>query len=749
MKRKKVIPFNPDSNKIYKPSQVRKVLDLAINETMLIGNNKSTRYYNVPCSFDIETTSFYVDENGHAIDYKTKIKRQKKDSRYEPSKCATMYIWQFGINGYIIVGRTWQEFQKLLIDISDYLQLNKKKMLIVYVHNLGYEFQFMRKQLEWLQDENGKAEIFSIDLRKPIYARTNTFIEFRCSYLLSGYSLENLGKNLLKYKVNKLKGALDYSLLRHSKTKMTKQEIAYCVNDIKVVMSYIQEEIENNKGIQNLPLTKTGRVRKYCRDRCFNIPNVKNKKKNRNLKFIQNINDLRIRSIDEFNTLKRAFMGGFTHANQWYVGDLLENVSSYDFTSSYPYVMVSEKFPMGKALKVEITEENFDTFINSYDKYLSVFDVEFKNLVLVETQDAPLSESKCYVKEGVAKFNGRIIKARRVRTTLTNVDYEVMKKFYKWKEEEIKYAYVYTKDYLPTELVKCILDLYQNKTVLKGVEGQEVNYMQSKEMINSVYGMSVTNPLRDENLYLENKWSKHHNDNIESMKLLKQYNSQRSRFLFYPWGIFVTAYARRNLFTGIEEFKDDYIYSDTDSLKVLNAERHKEYFDRFNNEVNEKLKIACEHHGIDFEMTRPKTKEGKIKPLGIWDFEGTYDYFKTLGAKRYMYSQNGKLSITISGVPKCGADYLDKVSKGNTKKAFKLFNDGLIFPAESINKNVHTYIEDKHDEDKVYSGVMVDYQGTVYTYNERTGTHLEPSDYEMSMFEEFMRVIENETVEIE
>lgn len=68
------------------------------------------------------------------------------------------------------------------------------------------------------------AKGFSIDLRKPIYGITENGIEFRCSYLLSGYSLAKLGEQLHKYKCEKLVGDLDYSLLRHSKTPLTQKK---------------------------------------------------------------------------------------------------------------------------------------------------------------------------------------------------------------------------------------------------------------------------------------------------------------------------------------------------------------------------------------------------------------------------------------------------------------------------------------------------------------------------------------------
>lgn len=714
-----------ENSEIFSPSDIEKVLKLSVNDGMTVGNNKGIHYFNIPCSFDIETTSFYIDENGEVIDYAEKMNRKKHIPDYNPEKRAIMYVWQFGINGNVIVGRTWEEFFTMLDKIAYFLRLDEKRRLMVFVHNLAYEFQFMAKWIEWYK-------IFSIDLRKPIYAITHHFIEFRCSYLLSGYSLANLSKQLLKYKVDKMVGDLDYSLMRNSQTELTAEELQYCVNDVRVVMAYIQEKIENENGLTNLPITKTGYVRQFCKKNCLYLPNSHK----RNMKYFKRIHELTISNMNEFNLLQRAFQGGFTHANAFYTGEVCENVASYDFTSSYPYVMVSEKFPMSRGVKVDITtKEEFFVYMNDY---LCVFDITFENLMCKEIHENPISVSKCFKKANVVENNGRVVSADRVSMSITNVDYHTLAMFYRWDSITISNLYVYTKNYLPTELVKCILDLYEKKTVLKDVEGAEIEYLKSKEMINSVYGMSVTNPLRDEYIFDGEEWGTVESNPVELFDMLEQHNESRNRFLYYIWGIFVTAYARRNLFTGIHSVQDDYVYSDTDSIKLLNHEAHKDYFDTYNKMVELKLKAACDYHGIDFEKVQPKTKEGKIKRLGVWDFEGVYTHFKTLGAKRYMVHKEKALridgvyypvSITVSGVNKFKAVpyLLDELAGGDIMTAFDKFNDGLHVPPEKSGKNLHTYI----DEEK--QGFLTDYQGNTAYYIELSSIHLEPTSYDLSL----------------
>lgn len=297
----------------------------------LIGTNKKIKYFNVPASFDIETSS--VQSSG--------------------LKMSLTYEWSFGINGIVTVGRTWEEYEELIRNVENLFGTSENVRLIVYVHNLSYEFQFMRKIFEW-------DKVFSLDVRKPVYAITKTGIEYRCSYKLSGYNLETVGKNLQKYKVEKMSGDLDYSKVRHSKTPLTEKEWQYCVHDVLVVMAYIQEKIESDGDITKIPLTKTGYVRNYCRNNCFYLYKSHKRGGWKYKQYRQLMRNLTL-TPDEYNQLKRAFQGGFTHANAVYSGRILENVGSFDFTSSYPYVMISEKYPMGRGEHIQITSsEQFE-----------------------------------------------------------------------------------------------------------------------------------------------------------------------------------------------------------------------------------------------------------------------------------------------------------------------------------------------------------------------------------------------------
>lgn len=235
---------------------------------------------------------------------------------------------------------------------------------------------------------------------------------------------------------------------------------------------------------------------------------------------------------DEYKQLKRAFQGGFTHANPFYSGKVLNDITSFDFTSSYPCVMLAEKFPMSSGEKIQITSR--EEFEKNIKLYCCLFDVEFVGLQSRLWFDSYISISRCWGVKTAVVNNGRVVSAQHLCTTLTEQDYKIIQQFYTWEHIKIGVFRRYKKDYLPTDFIRAILKLYHDKTTLKGVDNKEIEYLKSKEMLNSCYGMAVTDIVRPEILYV-NDWCEPKEPDFE--KAIKDYNGSRSRFLFYPWGV--------------------------------------------------------------------------------------------------------------------------------------------------------------------------------------------------------------------
>jgi len=662
-------------------------------------NKKETYYLNVPFSFDIETTSFISEEG---------------------NKIGTMYIFVLGVNGKCYLGRTWTDFVDKIKLLSSFYELNESRKIIIWVHNFSYEWQFIRKFFEW---EN----VFLLEERKIVKATIKDLgIEFRCSYILSNKSLAKVGESLCFYKVKKLVGNLDYKLKRHSNTPLSKEEKAYVINDALVVMAFIQELIISEGNINKIPLTFTGFVRNECKNNIL-------KKDRFYHSFIKKL------TIDEdvYFALKDCFQGGFTHANAWFVNKVATNVASFDFTSSYPAVLLSEKFPMTKFSKI-IINNNLDRFNYLLNlNFAMTIHITFYNITDSKFNDEDyISSSKCVNLKNEVTNNGRIVSAEQLTITITEIDYKIIKKCYEWEKVEIDYVYVSYKKYLPKEFIEEILSYYKIKTELKGVAEEEYNYRKAKENLNSLYGMCVTDPCRDNILYEDEDYV---TEPCNIKETLEKYNNSFSRFLYFAWGVRCTAYARRNLWSGIFELGEDYIYSDTDSVKLVNYEKHKKYFENYNIEIEQKLNRMLDFYKLDHYLVKPKNKNGEQKLIGVWDREEDIKYFKTLGAKRYIYfNYKDELKITIAGVSKTeGSKYL-KWKYKTVESILDNFKDALYFPA--------IYDTDKRGAGKMClyyndegtSGYFVDYLGNKGYYEEKSSIYMEETDYTLSLTSAFV-----------
>lgn len=664
---------------------------------------ESLTYVNVECGFDIETTS----TNPYG------------------SKVGFMYAWALGFKDeeHIYYGRTWEEFVEFIYEIVEIFSLGEDRVLPIYVHNLGYEFQFMRNFFEW-------QDVFAVDNRKVVKAITTNGIEFRDSYILANMRLEKVAENLVSHKVKKLVGQLDYNKVRHYDTPMTHEEMEYLKNDVLIILYYINEQIQQYQSVVNIPITNTGRVRRYVRDNCFKDDKNKKGTKVKTARFREFISRLTI-TEDTYLSCKRAIQGGFVHSNPKYTGEVVPNAYGIDLSSAYSAVMVSEKFPMSNAMDIEVN--SVSELRELAEKYCLLFDVEFGNLRSKIDYDNYISSSRCWTLENPILNNGRVFSADKLGTTITEVDFKIIDEVYEWDWIGIANVKKFIKGYLPKPIIESILHLYTTKTQLKGVVGKEVEYSNSKSMLNSISGMMITDIVR-ENLYYEEEWGI---EPGQANTQLERYNMSSKRFLYYPWGIWVTAYNRKNLWDTILELKDDYLYSDTDGIKFINKEKHVDYINSYNENITKKLENCLNRYEIDLSLLSPVTVKGEVKKLGVWEYEKEYKKFKTLGAKRYIVELNdGTIQTTIAGLPKKnGLDYI--TYNRTVDEVFDFFSDDMLIPADKSGKITHTYV------DTPISALITDYLGNTVKVDVPSGIYLEECEFNMSVSENYNEFLLN------
>ena len=676
------------------------------HEVDILGKKK--KIDNTIYTFDIETTSYLLLNNEvlSARDYQ----KLSSDEQEECGKQACLYVWQFSINEEVYYGRTWGEFKLFL----NRLESNDDTKKIVFVHNLGFEFQAIWSVLRI-------KSVMSRKQRKLITCQLEDYnIEFRCTLMLSNLKLEKL-PDVYNLPVRKKVGDLDYSLLRTPITPLTDRELGYCEFDCLVTYWYIKAELETYERVDKLPITSTGKVRKQLQRLVL-----------RNQRYVRKVSKQINTEPEVYNMLVDAFAGGYTHANYIYSDDVLPNVDSYDETSAYPYVLVTSKFPTTAFKKCWV--KSVDDFLPNMAYLLTV---RLKNIRSKYFNNF-ISTSKCSEIKGVPHFdNGRIISAKEVTITLTDIDLKFILDTYTYDSYEIIDSYYSMYNYLPIDYVNFILDKYVLKTKLKNVEGKEIEYNREKQAFNALYGMTVTNTIRAEVEFANfDEWIEKPLTNGEITEKLHQ--QKKRGFLNFAWGVWCTAYARDNLLRRVIELDEYACYMDTDSIKLVQG-YNKSVFEKYNQSVEDNIRNVCKERGLEFDRYAPSDIKGNPHLLGVFECETgkgrsvTYDQFITQGAKKYAYSVDGEIHVTVSGVPKSGgAECLTDLNE---------FRDDLIFDFEHTNKLTLAYNDNQHPVE------ITDYLGNTYTVNDKSGICMLPTTYKLGKALDYAELIGDNSTE--
>ena len=352
----------------------------------------------------------------------------------------------------------------------------------------------------------------------------------------------------------------------------------------------------------------------------------------------------------------------------FYSGKIIKNVRSFDRSSSYPDVQCNCPFPM---TKFKVSRETLEHELKAEKAILARISMTNVRLTNWKWGCPYLTKDKSRKIVNGEFDNGRILSADYLEVTVTDIDIRILMKEY--EADDIHVIEMYTAVYrmLPEELRNVDLEYYKRKTELKDVEGQEVYYIKSKNKLNSVYGMSAQNPVKQDIVYNTDTLDFSVAEEDEQ-KILLEY--QKNAFLSYAWGVWTTAWARYRLHEGLWIVGDRFVYCDTDSVKYIDGKVSWE-------ELNERLKEESIKHGA-----YATDKHGITHYMGVYEDEGVYEQFKTLGAKKYAYVKNGKLTVTVSGVnKKKGGVELGKIEN---------FKEGFIFKEAGGTESIYNDIPD-------------------------------------------------------
>lgn len=677
----------------------------------IVKNNKDHRknYCNNVFVLDTETSSYYL------IDGEYQPFDMSKSPEWYSEHCkghfSFVYIWMLSVDDTVYYGRD-------LLELPCFLGILHRAIgakFFVYIHNMAFDFCFLRNVLKF-------SDIFAREKGKPLVCTCEEYnVVFRDSLILTQMSLASLAESY-KLDAQKKVGDLDYKVARTTKTVLSEKELGYCEADCLVLYEYISKyELPQWGGkIKNIPMTQTSKVRralkKYITQYHKGLPQYALKDWRRMVSKMHP-------DAETYLMLVNCFSGGYTHANCMYTGEVIKDVKSCDFTSSYPAVMLSKKYPMTAWYK---TTNDPSKWRDNY-AYMATF--TFTN-VRPKSFNHFISESKCYDFVNAHFDNGRMVDADKVTVSMIDPDWRTFQKAYAYSSVKVKDAKRSKLGYLPLPIAMLIVDYFEQKLKLKPEVkanpddgGLNALYVQIKQYINSIFGMSVTkfiNGLSEwDNISCDwiDKIEKSEEEEYDEIKQrINDLNGEE--MMTYAWGVYVAAYARENLWDGILAIDCDVVYCDTDSIKYIGD--HDDYFNDYNGRVHKMMEESSKHYG--FELSR-------IGDLGEWDTsDGDYSSFVTLGAKKYSYvdRKQNDLHITVSGV--------NKSSGAKALKSIRDFKIGLIFNYENSGRTI-AY----HDDDQPLEVTLKDCNGVEDTIvGMKYGVCLQPTTYKLGISQDYL-----------
>ena len=674
-----------------------------IEDFSIIKQFKDSGYNQTGVSFDIETTS-YINSNGEHR--------------------GTMWHWQIGIGPNAICGRDWESCVKFFNLMNEYA-IRENFSIIVWVQNFSFEWQWIKGWFDWnIKKKTGFPDVFAKSDREILKANTGN-LEFRCSMTLANCGLAKFQKNY-NLSIGKLDGDLDYELIRTSKTKtITNKERAYCINDVLVLTEWhekyiISEFISKNKEI---PLTSTGIVRADIKDAFNELPKSERKEYKTEIRNA-------FPSLEMYQVFREnLFRGGLVHANASLCNALLDSNgdgAGEDLKSAHPGNALLEKFPykfyrMNKnnwKLILEECRTGDFAFFGSFRFY----EIQAKGWHCLESKNKLVDYSSDAFFE-----NGRLAccnssKDSFIEVVLTELDFFNYEKMYDWKRVECDYIYESEKKPLPDFVRKTFCKYFDLKEHTDK-EKDGANYTRIKQKLNGIFGMMSTGIIMDEIVYNPKT------QEFEPSGIEKSYYSVTKDLLLLPqWSIWIANYSRNIIVDALCNIGVDACYYDTDSVKVLNFSKHKDYFDKYNAERmkrNEQMEI----YGYDMDIFRKLT---------CFEFEYKIDRMKVLGAKRYIVEHDGKIDVTVAGMKKGS---LESFCKKHNLNIWDYFQNKLILPPDESGKTTTGYFDEPFDDE------LTDYEGLTAPIHEKSCVAIFKIPFEMKVEKAFLERIRMKTEE--
>lgn len=549
------------------------------------------------------------------------------------------------------------------LDIEDEKAFAGKSLaeLKILMEAIAYAFNNVLPNDPWA----GPKMMGNGDMMAHIYTHN---IAYTFHYLRNIYEDMEVFTNTINYPINADIRVHNIIFRLHDTNRLVNKTIEEWAEDENltgnIVLNGIKKYREKYNSLDMIPPTQAGELRRECKHKITD--------KSYYAKVDETIKSV---SFDMYKNLVQAFIGGTLGVNDLYKDRLIKNIYSDDMGSAYPGVMVSRKFPMSP------WEDS------SYDK-----DDDYRYLIIAKftkVSSKTINRFYPYAKcdDGVNQIdmNNSLDSADEVTLTLTDIDFEIFKKTYKYESCEIISCKRSKAEYLPKQLVNLMLKYYNEKTLLKDTD-EVSKYRHAKVSNNCFYGVAVTKNITDTITFKNNEWGK------DLIKTEEDYNKKRDALIGkktlmpYQVGVWVTAYVREIMWNIIPEIDMDVVYYDTDCIKHRN---NTDIFKKENARIMEHIKAAASFHKIPLKKFSPNNRT-----IGCFEEEDFCYEFKAIGMKKYAKRTEKGIEAFISGMPKANIhlNSVNDLRQGMTwkaeesgKKEIKLVNDKGTFRVETHN----------------------------------------------------------------
>ena len=609
------------------------------------------KYWN-EMDFTAFTESRSRRERHHHTPYVAAFDTETSTITMDGNQIAFMYVWQMAVENEAFYGRTWSEFKRCLQKMKNEMHLAVDYKLIVYVHNLKYDFGFYKKEV------NLDGSDFVARSRRTVLKHImDDCFEVRDSAVYTEEPLEHMGEEI---GIPKMKG-YDYSRIRHALTPLTPEELEYCEHDVLILTKYFRLEAEKlNCSIYKLALTATQKIKRGINEEFARESRMyQNMIMSRQLK--DNDHDNHVLDV-----LKHAFFGAFNYSSQLIRGITQDNVAGIDISACYGAQCLLHPYPVGKFAPIELPESTDDLKNNpryagkamlitfaAKDVSAKYADIGFLPINIHNYWQRPASD----INNVASK---RVLTAAKLEMTLTDVDFRLFLEFYSYSA--IKFVSIMASEYgdMPPYMIRSIekthrkkLEIQKRNNELKKIRplklSEQLEYIHAKTGVSRIYGILVQDPIRD--LYT---WDSEIND---IKKDGEQKNKSQFQPVLYQWGVWVVAWARYEILrlllklsgTGkkFDELKT--LYSDTDSLYFKFSESDIEIVKAYNDMINAKISKVAKKYRL---MPEALTGIGTLKIT-------YYQQFKTTGIKQYCYIQDDVFDYRCAGLTRPDYQYDD------------------------------------------------------------------------------------------